>query len=348
MSDPDMGNWSYTYDALNNLKTQTDARACVLTMNYDLLNRMTSKASSGTGCGTQTSATYAYDAGTNGLGRCTSASSGTITNSWTYDARRRVASETAMGYTTSYTYNFADMPKSMTYPDGEIVNYAYNARMLPTTLNGTSFYVTNAMYDSAGRLTSRSLGNGLTQNYAYYAWNIAVQGGHLQSIQTGVIQNLAYTYDPAGNITQIANGVALEAQTYTYDAINRLTGWTLNTQPTESYAYDSSTGNLMTKGATTLQYNNASHPHAVSNAGSNTYAYDANGNQVTRVIASGSLAGTYNLSYDTENRLVRVKKNNSTIATYTYDADGRQVKSAVNRPGGRTLTPAHQLPAPKR
>ena len=180
-----------------------------------------------------------------------------------------------------------------------------------------------------------------------YAWNTPTQGGHLQSIQTGVIQNQAYTYDAAGNITQIVNGVkpletkskiiltpmppvAFETQSYTYDFLHRLTSWTLNSQPSESYAYNSSTGNLMPKGATTLQYNNASHPHAVSNVGSNTYAYDANGNQTTRVIASGSLAGTYNLSYDAENRLVQVKKNNSAIATYTYDADGRQVKSVVN------------------
>ena len=85
-------------------------------------------------------------------------------------------------------------------------------------------------------------------------------------------------------------------------------------------------GNLMTKGATTLQYNNASHPHAVSNAGGNSYAYDANGNQTTRVIGTD----TFTLSYDAENRLVQVKKNNSTIAAYTYDADGRQVKSVVN------------------
>ena len=28
MSDPDMGDWSYTYDALGNLITQTDARSC--------------------------------------------------------------------------------------------------------------------------------------------------------------------------------------------------------------------------------------------------------------------------------------------------------------------------------
>jgi YD repeat-containing protein len=43
MSDPDMGNWSYVYDALGNLTSQTDARTCVTTLGYDALNRLTDK-----------------------------------------------------------------------------------------------------------------------------------------------------------------------------------------------------------------------------------------------------------------------------------------------------------------
>ena len=67
MIDPDMGTWTYTYDALSNLKTQTDARGCVLSLNYDNLNRLTGKASAGS-CGTQVSTSYTYDSGTNGKG----------------------------------------------------------------------------------------------------------------------------------------------------------------------------------------------------------------------------------------------------------------------------------------
>ena len=63
MDDPDMGmagiigdnlwGWTYEYDALGNLTRQTDARGCVITLGYDLLNRLSSKTSSGAGCGTQ-------------------------------------------------------------------------------------------------------------------------------------------------------------------------------------------------------------------------------------------------------------------------------------------------------
>ena len=95
--------------------------------------------------------------------------SGSISNSWTYDLCGRVASETVMGYKTSYTHNLADLVTSMTYPtdanggQGEEVTYAYNSRMLLNTVSGTNSYVTSTGYDSAGRITSRALGNTLTQ-----------------------------------------------------------------------------------------------------------------------------------------------------------------------------------------
>jgi hypothetical protein len=64
-------------------------------------------------------------------------------------------------------------------------------------------------------MTSRALGNGLTQAYDYYDWNEQVngfgQGGRLQNLTTGSLQNLTYTYDPVGNITSLTNVTAIEA-----------------------------------------------------------------------------------------------------------------------------------------
>ena len=44
MNDPDMGIWSYVYSALGELKSQTDAKAQVTTLTYDLLGRMTNRS----------------------------------------------------------------------------------------------------------------------------------------------------------------------------------------------------------------------------------------------------------------------------------------------------------------
>ena len=43
LDDPDMGDWSYGYDALGNLTSQTDAKGCIATLSYDALNRLTGK-----------------------------------------------------------------------------------------------------------------------------------------------------------------------------------------------------------------------------------------------------------------------------------------------------------------
>jgi YD repeat-containing protein len=98
MKDPDLGIWTYTYNAAHNLATQTDARNCQTTLLYDNLSRVTQKSYSGS-CGVTTSAVfYGYDAftaGSNlGRGQRTSMSDGSGNTSWTYgDARGRLTRE---------------------------------------------------------------------------------------------------------------------------------------------------------------------------------------------------------------------------------------------------------------
>ncbi len=94
----------------------------------------------------------------------------------------------------------------------------------------------------------------------------------------------------------------------------------------ESYTYNGTTGNLTGKAGVTLSYTDSNHDHAVTGAGGNSYGYDANGNQITRVIG----ADTFNLKYKAENQLVEVKKNSVVMTTFVYDGDGRQVKATVD------------------
>lgn len=324
MDDPDMGTagtptdanwaWAYEYDAIGNLKFQTDARGCTLTLTYDALNRLDTKSSNDIDCIQNVSVNFDYDAGLNGIGRRTSMTDDSGSSAWTYDTRGRLLSESkvftgAGTYNMSWTYNSADLPRTMTYPDGEVVTNNYNDRMLVDSLIGTNTYVSSTNYDAAGRMTARALGNTLTQTYNYYGWNETAtvdgqpvgQGGRLKQITVGSLQNLTYKYDAVGNIRQLTNSIASETNSYTYDTLDRLTGWTLNAQ-SETYSYNAATGNLENKAGLTLQYNDAGHVHAVTSAGGNTYSHDDNGNQITRYIG----AETYNLEYDAENRLVSV------------------------------------------
>jgi RHS repeat-associated protein len=267
---------------------------------------------------------------------------------WAYDARGRVVSEAKQidsnQFVTGFTYNSADLPVTMTYPvDNEIVTFNYNNAMqltkvfndmgTPGSLADDINYAKSIGYDSAGRMTTRVLGeNKITSTFNYYAWNAPNGLGRLQSaVHTNTAQTLqtfAYTYDPVGNIAGISDSQTGETQSFGYDALNRLTSASAaNGQGnySESYFYNPTTGNLQTKGSLALQYLDSSHVHAVTSAGNNSYQYDPNGNQTTRVIGSD----TFTLFYDAENRLTEVKKNNVTIAQFTFDGDGRRVKSVI-------------------
>ncbi len=63
--------------------------------------------------------------------------------------------------------------------------------------------------------------------------------------------------------------------------------------------------------------------------GSDSFSYDANGNQTTRNVGGSS----YTLSYDAENRLVSMA--GTATATFWYDGDGNRVKGSI---GGVTTT----------
>ncbi len=339
MSDPDMGRWTYAYDALGNLTSQTDARGCSLTLSYDLLNRLTSKASSGAGCGTQVNTSYTYDLGTNGKGRRTGMSDASGSSAWTYDWRGRMLTETKIisgqSFTTGWTYNSADLPVTMTYPDGEVVTNTYAPQMLLETVSGSSPYVTSTSYDSAGRMNIRAYGSGTQTDYDYFAWN--QQGGRLRFIKSGTsaaptsLQSLEYAYDAVGNIDWIRDWAAgaPQLQDFTYDALDRLTaaqatGGTSGLY-NESYQYDPLTGNLAAKAGVTYTYD-PNHPHAVASlSNGNTYTYDPNGNQVSRTINGQTMT----LAYDAEGRLVSVTGSGMN-AHFTYDGDGRRVKSVIN------------------
>ena len=88
-----MGSWSYTYDALGALTTQTDARGCATTLGYDELNRLTSKTYTGPGaCDSTPDVSYTYDQGTNGIGQRTRMDYGTgFCAPGPYNSRGRIA-----------------------------------------------------------------------------------------------------------------------------------------------------------------------------------------------------------------------------------------------------------------
>ena len=364
MSDPDMGNWSYAYDALGNLISQTDARLCRLNLDYDALNRLLTKTSDGTGCATQVNTSYAYDVGSNDLRQRTSMSDSSGSTSWSYDTRGRVAQETsditgASPFTTAWTYNSADLPVTMTYPDAEVLTYQYNDRgqLDSVSSNLGSTYLASAAYDEAGRITSLEYGaDVLRKEFSYFDWD-KPQGGLLKTALTtrltdqatsATLQSFAYTYDENANVITITEATEAtesepqpqpQIQTFAYDGLNRLihadTSAASAGAYSERYGYDAASGNLSPiegydpmSGSTALQ-------------GDLTYAYDdpAHAHAVTSVTSGQSAANSY--GYDANGNMITREVNGQRTVLH-YDAENRLI--SVDTDGVPPTTTPGPLP----
>ena len=348
IADPDLGTWTYAYDAVGNLVRQQDARGQVVIFRYDALNRLTGKAYCSGNCQPGDNpplvAGYSYDAtsgGNLGIGQRTGMTDTTGSTGWAYDARGRCTSElrTVSGwgeFATAWVYNTRDQVIRQIYPGGddgeagEAVTQTYDGYGRPTALRGQTGYAYGAAYDALDRMSGFTTGNYVRVAYNYYPAD--EQGGRLQAIHAGSeaaaneAQNLAYSYDAAGNVTQIVDYLGLETQDFAYDAFDRLIAAEAEDGPApydHTYAYDP-LGNITSFNGVPYTYLDATHRHAVTHLnGAATYSYDANGNMTAR--PWGGVTQT--LSYDAENRLTGV--DGATDASFGYDGDGRMVVRTV-------------------
>jgi RHS repeat-associated protein len=337
MTDPDMGAWKYEYDAAGNLTKQTDAKGQLIYFQYDVLHRLRQKD-----YGTQKTlgsgdVPYTYDTPVSGyyqIGRLYEVVDVSGTTRFYYDNMGRVAKTDkivdGVTYTTKNTYDLAGRVSVLTYPDLSSVSYIYKGSSLSevkyTSSTTTKRMALYANYTPLGQPGDVTYDNLVKTTYTYSNSSNTICSNAHQRLCTLVTksgtgstyQNLQYTYDSVGNITAIDDTISGD-QRFVYDELNRLTsttGWYV----TITYAYDK-IGNMTCNSAlsscssTSANYTYADvlHKHAVTQAGTTTYTYDANGNMTKR--------GSDTLTYDYENRLTVYG-----TTTFVYDGDGGRVK----------------------
>ncbi len=350
---PDTGTTANTYDAAGNLLTQTDAKGQVTTYAYDALNRVTSITFHD-----GSKQTYAYDQGANGIGRLSTItetnpqSQVTSLLAYAYDQKGRTTSETrtvnGVAYVLAYSYDAAGRMSGMTYPSGRTIAYAFDAlgriSQVSTTPQGGAAQVvaSGIAYQPFGGVKSYTLGNGQSTTRGYDL------DGRIASYNLGS-QFFALGYDAASRISFISDtGNAANANTYSYDNLDRLIGARLPNLPF-AYGYDA-VGNRSSKtvgsSTDTYAYGTASNRLAsitaqagatrsfsfdpdgsTTNDGVNQYAYDARGRMVQ---ATGALGAT---AYQVNALGQRIRKTNTTEdRVYVYDTRGRLI--AETDPGG--------------
>ena len=180
-------------------------------------------------------------------------------------------------------------------------------------------------------------GNGLQLSAAYDGDGRLTALGASPSGGGAPVQDLAFAYDPASNITAITDGATpSRSQSFQYDSRNRLTQAT-GVYGTLGWSYDP-VGNrtLQTSSAGTTNYSYASSSNRL------TQATGARGARVMSYAASGQLTGdakngtSFVNVYDDAGRLIEAKADGATLATYSYDAFEQRVAKTTTAaaPGG--------------
>jgi RHS repeat-associated protein len=135
-------------------------------------------------------------------------------------------------------FDALNRPIERVTPDGSVIHNAFNEANLlervDANLRGdalASAFVTGVEYDAMGQRTSVEYGNGVRRIYELD--QLTHRLAHTRTLRGGVqLQDLSYSYDPAGNITSIRddgqqtiyfNGQVVEAHNdYIYDSLYRL------------------------------------------------------------------------------------------------------------------------------
>ncbi|WP_079072264.1 RHS repeat-associated core domain-containing protein [Streptomyces canus] len=212
-------------------------------------------------------------------------------------------------------------------------------------------YVSATGYAADGKLASRDYANPHLTLRRAYAYEDDSQ--RLSRIQTLVEQPLSgelkaeqddtYAWDDAGNLTSVTDTARHQpvASCFTYDALNRLEhGWTTTTTDcsdaasttthagpagyNQSWTY-STDGNITSErgllGTTKYAYDDQDHPHAVTEAGHDSFTYDANG--ALRKKVQGLVATTYD--WDAQQRLEKATAKLVEHTRFVYAPDGTRL-----------------------
>jgi len=274
-------------------------------------------------------------------------------------------------YVYGATYDSWNRVQTVTYPDGGVVTYHYNAAEQVESLTSNkqgrqSVIVDRIGYDKEGHTVYTKLGNGTETTYTYDKQRERLQVMNLTADGQTVMEN-KYRYDAVDNIlgiTNAANPTSLtklnkaklggkSSHTYEYDELNRLIHASGKAKRA-SYDMVMSFGRMsepLTKvqkvdSTTTAKsynfsykYEDSDHPTAPTQIGHDHYTYDANGNPT--LVTNDSTNTTREMYWDEDNRLMVLSDNGKT-SRYTYNAAGERIMKSYGTMEGVYINGAPQ------
>ncbi|MDR2215146.1 MAG: hypothetical protein LBE59_04815, partial [Nevskiaceae bacterium] len=344
-TDMDLGTWQYRYNSLSERTGWTDAKGQSFSQTYDSISRPLTRS------GPNLLAQWHWDGDestpfTKGRLAGMSSSVPAYSETYRYDSAGRRVAEAIVSNGVLYTYDYEYDPitgqlSKLLYPTSTLnkrvtVAYGYQHGQLASVQDATPgnpvtvFWQATAQ-NARGQITTDRLGNGIVRNRAFDAvtgWQANVQAG----LGGGAsVLNQSYAYDRVGNVTQRQDGNAGLTENFYYDNLHRLDYSTLNDVENLNVDYHP-TGNIKSRsdvgGGAEWTYD-PTKKHAVTQAGGNGYAYDANGNMTRRAGA--------NISWTSDNYPSSVPVPGGTAAL-TYNGNRELIRRQIPHPSGAMET----------
>ena len=339
MTDANGNTTGYLYSSAGDLLTTTYANGTSQSSTYDPEGNATSFLNAN-----GQPINYTYNAAGQVLTESFSDGSQYVYN---YDADGNMLTATDATGTITFTYDpTTELLTKVAYPSNLSLTFTYNAAGQRTSMVDQTGFTTNYTYDSVGRLSMLTDGNGnVIVTYTYDA------DGRLSEKVNGNGTYTAYQYDEDGDVLHLINyapGGAINSRfdytynalgletaedtldgdwNYTYDAdgqlIQAVFASTNPSVPSQdlAYSYDAMGNRITTiiNGVTTAYTSNDMNEY--TSVGGIAYTYDADGNLKSD--------GSNSYSYNSLNQLISVAGPSGTT-TYTYNALGQQVASTTN------------------
>lgn len=308
VTSPDSGATDYAYDSAGRLASETGADGKTIQYGWDALGRMRSRSSG------SVTETFTYDEGSNGKGRLTRINDATGQTTFAYNGAGELISQVAtvygQTYTTSWSYDAAGRLVGMNYPTGLALAFAHDSvgRMSRVSSNLAETGATLAdsfLYEPAtNQRYAWRFGNGLPRMVTLDT------DGRVVQLDSAGVQNLDYAYSKVETLSSLTNQLdATLNASFAYDASDRL-------------ASVSRSGD-----AQTFTWDDSGNRTAHSRQGSAyTYVLDAQSNRIATWSGAGQ---SRSFGYDAGGRLASEARNDGGRA-YAYDAFGRLTTATIN------------------
>ncbi|WP_034159241.1 LysM peptidoglycan-binding domain-containing protein, partial [Sphingomonas sp. ERG5] len=335
----DQATTKYTYNALGQLKTTTDARGTITTRVYDALGQLSSttqEMEAGT-TADDIVTTYAYD----NFGKAWKVTDPRGNAGYFYYDKlgQLVLQIDPEGYATRTTYTINGKPDTVTRYDAKPTGTptATTSPTIVTTAGKDA--VTRFTYDKRDQILSVQDAEGYTESYSYNGF------GDRQTVTNKLGGITTNSYDKRGLLLSETFDTNNVTNRYTYDARGNRKTMVEADLRTTSWSYDL-LDQVKDKTSNQTAILNANLIGTTNKAVVEYYQYDKRGNVIQSTDANGARSFAF---YDYADRkiaeIVPTSATTGTLKTYTFDAAGnitaqRIYGTAVTLPG----TPGGAVP----